>query len=83
MSDTIDVVRKQWAEEFPDLDTRALGITRAQDGASLLGADLFVAARIERPRITVRTRIGVEYAGVWAKKPWRFYDPSSPCVSRR
>jgi DNA-binding MarR family transcriptional regulator len=25
--DTVDVVRQQWAEEFPDLDTRALGIT--------------------------------------------------------
>lgn len=67
----------------PGLLTRALGITRAHDGASLLGEDLFVAARTKLPRITVRTRIGVEYAGTWAKKPWRFYDPQSDHVSKR
>ena len=67
----------------PGLLTRALGITRAHDGASLLEGDLFVAARAKRPRITVSARIGVDYAGRWAKKPWRFYDPASPCVSRR
>jgi DNA-binding MarR family transcriptional regulator len=26
-TDTVDMVREQWATEFPDLDTRALGIT--------------------------------------------------------
>jgi DNA-binding MarR family transcriptional regulator len=26
-NDTVDLVRQQWAREFPDLDTRALGIT--------------------------------------------------------
>ena len=67
----------------PGLLTRALGISRAHDGASLTGGELFVAARTKRPRITVSTRIGVEYAGIWAKKPWRFYDARSPCVSRR
>jgi DNA-3-methyladenine glycosylase len=28
------------------------------------------------------TRIGVEYAGDWAKKQWRFFDPESAFVSR-
>lgn len=28
-------------------------------------------------------RIGVEYAGDWANKKWRFFDPQSPFVSRR
>lgn len=67
----------------PGLLTRALGITRAHDGASLLGTELYVAARTKRPRITIRKRIGVEYAGLWARKPWRFYDPASSCVSKR
>jgi DNA-3-methyladenine glycosylase len=66
----------------PGLLTRALEISRAHDGASLTTGDLFVAARTMRPRIVVSTRIGVDYAGVWAKKPWRFYDPNSRCVSR-
>lgn len=67
----------------PGLLTRALAISRAHDGKSLTSSELFVAARTKRPRITVRTRIGVEYAGKWAKKPWRFYDPDSKCVSKR
>jgi DNA-3-methyladenine glycosylase len=67
----------------PGLLTRALGISRAHDGLSLVGSAIFVAARTKRPRITVSTRIGVEYAGKWAKKPWRFYDPESTCVSKR
>jgi DNA-3-methyladenine glycosylase len=67
----------------PGLLTRALGITRAHDGVSLLDGDLFVAARAKRPRIVVSTRIGVEYAGKWAQKPWRFYDPQSTHVSKR
>lgn len=67
----------------PGLLTRALGISRVHDGASLTTGELYIAARTKRPRIAVGVRIGVEYAGKWAKKPWRFYDPRSPCVSRR
>jgi DNA-3-methyladenine glycosylase len=68
----------------PGLLCRALGIDRRLNGADLLGNELWLerapratpAARIARA-----TRIGVDYAGAWAKKPWRFYDAGSPCVS--
>ena len=67
----------------PGLVTRALGITRAHDGADLVSGDVYVAARLSRPaRIEVGPRVGVGYAGAWADKPWRFFDPSSVCVSR-
>ncbi len=33
-------------------------------------------------RIGVSPRIGIDYAGEWAAKPWRFFDQDSPCVSR-
>ncbi|HYE19567.1 MAG TPA: DNA-3-methyladenine glycosylase, partial [Tepidisphaeraceae bacterium] len=45
---------------------------------------LFVADR-DRDPPTVHTapRVGVDYAGEWAAKPYRFYDPTSPSVSKR
>ena len=36
----------------------------------------------EKPeKIATSVRIGVDYAGVWAKKKWRFYIAGNPCVS--
>jgi DNA-3-methyladenine glycosylase len=35
-----------------------------------------------RPRIVKRPRIGVDYAGHWARRLLRFYLEGSPCVSR-
>jgi DNA-3-methyladenine glycosylase len=62
--------------------TRALGITRALDGASLLGGPLYLEERARRPRIAVSARVGVAYAGEIADAPWRFFDPESRHVSR-
>jgi DNA-3-methyladenine glycosylase len=62
--------------------TRALGITRADDGSDLAGETLFLAARTGRPRVTVTARVGVGYAGEWADKPWRFVDAASGHASR-
>ena len=60
---------------------QALGIGRECYGADLCGPELFLA-----DGSTVRSarakRIGVDYAGDWAEKPWRFYDPKSRYVSR-
>ena len=71
---------KTWG---PGLLCRAMNIDRKLNGADLLGTKLW----LERPstrkpvRIARATRIGVDYAGDWAKKPWRFYDRDSPYVS--
>lgn len=68
----------------PGLLCRALGIDRRLNGADLLGDVLWLerAARgAPAVHIARATRIGVEYAGVWAKKPWRFYDAGSAYVS--
>jgi DNA-3-methyladenine glycosylase len=69
----------------PGLLCRALHIDRTLTGADLLGPELW----LERPppgrappaRIIRTTRIGVDYAGDWAGRPWRFYDGDSPYVS--
>jgi DNA-3-methyladenine glycosylase len=64
--------------------TRALGITRAHDGADLVaGSAITLAPRAEGVRVAVATtpRVGVGYAGVWAERPWRFLDARSGGVS--
>jgi DNA-3-methyladenine glycosylase len=64
--------------------TRALGITRAHNRLDLCGGQLFVAAgRAVPPAAVARgPRIGVEYAGDWAAKPYRFWVRGSQHVSR-
>ena len=69
----------------PGLLCRAMDIDRRLNGAELSGPDLW----IERPvrpapvRIGRSARIGVDYAGDWARRPWRFFDRDSPFVSGR
>lgn len=62
--------------------TRALGITRALDGAALAPPTLYIT---EGPRVRgveKTARVGVGYAGKDADRPWRFFDPHSAHVSR-
>ena len=68
----------------PGLLCRALHIDRRLNGADLRGDELW----LEYPRTPARavriarsTRIGVDYAGDWALRPWRFFDRDSPFVS--
>jgi DNA-3-methyladenine glycosylase len=72
---------KTWG---PGLLCRAMNIDRRLNGADLLGDVLWLErppGKSKRPRITRTTRIGVDYAGDWAKRPWRFFDSASPYVS--
>ncbi len=65
---------------------RALGITKAQNRLDLCGdGPLFLRAGTSPPRSAVARgpRIGVDYAGVWAQKPYRFWLRDDPWVSRR
>jgi DNA-3-methyladenine glycosylase len=66
----------------PGRVTRALGIDRGFDGraASRAGGLWFEASGLRVPprRIERTPRIGVDYAGAWAKKPLRFVvDPAN------
>ena len=70
----------------PGLLTRAMGIDGRYHGHDLLSDDLFVrrAREDDEPmRIAKRPRIGVDYAGHWARRLLRFYVKGSPWVSRR
>jgi DNA-3-methyladenine glycosylase len=74
------VTDKTWG---PGLLCRAMHVDRSLNGADLRGAELW----IEKPRHAVRVsigrsaRIGVDYAGDWALRPWRFFDRTSCYVS--
>jgi DNA-3-methyladenine glycosylase len=67
----------------PGLLCKALGIDRGLNGADLLDGPLWIERPygFRRPRVVRAPRIGVDYAGDWALKPWRFYDGDSPYVS--
>lgn len=66
----------------PGRVSRALGITRADDGRDVTDGVLFVSARTGKVRIARGPRVGVGYAGAVAEKPWRFSDAASRHVSR-
>lgn len=68
----------------PGLLCRALGIDRRLYGEDLCGTRLWIErpAEIKRVRIVRSTRIGVDYAGDWAQRRWRFFDADSRYVSR-
>jgi DNA-3-methyladenine glycosylase len=75
------ITDKTWG---PGLLCRAMGIDRTLNGADLLSNSLW----LEKPngslppvRLGRGPRIGVDYAGAWAKRPWRFFDRASPYVS--
>ena len=60
---------------------RAFAIDRALYGHDLTAGSLFLSDGA-RSRVARSPRIGVDYAGEWKHRPWRFYDPDSACVSR-
>lgn len=67
----------------PGLLCRALHIDRSLNGEDLCGEELWIEKPPARKaaRVVRATRIGVDYAGDWASRPWRFYDRDSPYVS--
>ena len=69
----------------PGLLCRAMHIDRSLNGADLCGDVLWLerppASSRRPPRIARSKRIGVDYAGEWARRPWRFYDRDSRYVS--
>lgn len=62
----------------------ATGITRALNGADVCSKGaLYVEDGPSVRNVVACPRIGVDYAGEDALRPWRFYDKNSPCVSKR
>lgn len=61
----------------------ALGIDGTLDGADLLGDRVWIEEgerRLGSSGIATGPRIGIDYAGEWAKRPWRFWLRNNPFV---
>jgi DNA-3-methyladenine glycosylase len=61
---------------------RAFGIDRALYGADLTRGPIYLLDAPKPPKVARSRRIGVDYAGDWAERPYRFFDPMSPYVSQ-
>jgi DNA-3-methyladenine glycosylase len=65
---------------------RALGIDKTLSGVDLVRDDRLSFAddgyRLGRGAIATGPRIGVDYAGAWAQRPWRLWVKDHPEVSR-
>jgi len=76
------IAHKTWG---PGLLCRAMHIDKALNGADLCARPLWLEKPPgygrRPPRIARSPRIGVDYAGEWARRPWRFYDRDSRYVS--
>lgn len=64
---------------------RAMNINRNYNNLDLTtGKKLYFETReLALPKIVTTPRIGIDYAGLWAKKPWRFVAAESLHLSRK
>ena len=64
--------------------TKVLGITRSDNKMDLCAPDspMWIEARDSIPDIACGPRIGIDYAGADAARPWRFVIAHNPFLSR-
>ncbi len=69
----------------PGLLCKAMHIDKRLNGHDLLSTDFFIAAGEPEATLAIvkRPRIGVDYAGAWARRHLRFYIRGNVFVSRR
>ena len=61
----------------------SMSIDKQLNGADLLGTTIWIEDRkLDPGPIQTSPRVGVDYAGEYKDKPWRFYVDGSPHVSR-
>jgi DNA-3-methyladenine glycosylase len=66
----------------PGKVTKALELDRSHDRRDLAIGNLFIAPWLAPPRIARGPRVGVDYAGPWAKRPLRFWWRDHASVSK-
>ena len=62
---------------------QAFAIDRSLNGTDMCGETLYIEERGKPPSgVVATTRVGVDYAGPWKDKPWRFYIANHAGVSK-
>lgn len=74
----------QGRTQGPALLCKAMDIDKRLNGHDLLSNDLYLAGNAETATVVIekRPRVGVDYAGHWAKRLLRFYIKGNAFVSR-
>ena len=69
----------------PGLLCRAMRIDKRLNGYDLTGKNFYIAAPAKSEPVVIvkRPRVGVDYAGHWARRHLRFYIKGNPFVSKR
>jgi DNA-3-methyladenine glycosylase len=60
---------------------QAFAIDRSANGVDLTRPPLYLCEGASPRRVARATRVGIDYAGEWTARLWRFYDPESRYVS--
>lgn len=84
MMTRMNAVNQSRITSGPGKLTKALGIDRTLNGATLRSSELWIEMGEQVPlkSIVVTTRIGIDYAGKDARLPWRFYWRGNEWISR-
>ena len=61
----------------------AFGIDRSLNGVDLVAGPIRIARRASLPRVARTPRVGVDYAGAWARRRLRYLVPDDPHRSGR
>ncbi|MHB8622132.1 MAG: DNA-3-methyladenine glycosylase [Sulfuricaulis sp.] len=69
----------------PGLLCQAMRIDKRFNGHDLISKNFYIAAPVKAEPLVIvkRPRVGVDYAGHWARRHLRFYIKGNPFVSRR
>ena len=69
----------------PGLLCKAMRITQQLNAHDLSSDTFYIATKSNSPSFTIvkKPRIGVDYAGSWAKKLLRFYIKDNPFISKK
>lgn len=68
----------------PGLLCKAMDIDKRLNAHDLLSNDFYIADGLDKKRIVIvkKPRIGVDYAGHWARRLLRFYIKDNPFISK-
>uniref|UniRef100_UPI003559E4AF DNA-3-methyladenine glycosylase n=1 Tax=Sulfuricaulis sp. TaxID=2003553 RepID=UPI003559E4AF len=79
------VVNIEERTQGPGLLCRAMRIDKRFNGYDLTGKNFYIAAPAKSEPVVIvkRPRVGVDYAGHWARRHLRFYIKGNPFVSKR